>query len=87
MERGNTNFINFESGYNYFRKLDLKEKIRYIMDIAEALMELHYHGITHNDVTLRNTVKVKDHYKIIDFDVARMARKNIDLRLYSQDDT
>lgn len=42
------------------------------MDISESLIQLHYHGITHNDITFRNTVRVKKHFKLIDFDVARM---------------
>lgn len=42
------------------------------MDISESLIQLHYHGINHNDITFRNTIKVKDQFKLIDFDVARM---------------
>lgn len=56
------------------------------MDLCEALVQLHYHGITHNDVTIRNAVKVKDRFKLIDFDVARMTDKSIDLSLYSEED-
>ncbi len=35
-------------------------------------MELEEHGINHNDITVRNIVKVGDRFKLIDFDVARM---------------
>jgi thiamine kinase-like enzyme len=80
MERGEVNFVNFETGYNFFHKLKLKDKIRCIMDIVEGIIQLHYHGITHNDITIRNTVMTKDRrFKIIDFDVARMTPKKIDL--------
>ena len=49
------------------------------MDICESLIQLQYHGITHNDITFRNTIKVKDRYKLIDFDVARMVNFSVDL--------
>jgi hypothetical protein len=53
------------------------------MDITESLLQLHSHGIVHNDVTFRNTVRVGTQFKLIDFDVARMHRKEVDFSLHS----
>lgn len=72
MDRGTCSFINFEEGYKHFHKLSLNQRVRYIIDIAEGLANLHQRGICHNDVTFRNTIKVQDRYKLIDFDVARV---------------
>ena len=54
------------------------------MDICESLIQLQYHGITHNDITFRNTIKVKDRYKLIDFDVARMVNFSVDLSGFAE---
>lgn len=73
MERGDANFINFQGGYNFFHNLTVQQKIRCIMDMVEGLTQMHYHGITHNDITIRNAIVTKDkRFKFIDFDVARI---------------
>ena len=54
------------------------------MDISEGLLQLHMHGINHNDITFRNTVRMDGQFKLIDFDVARMVQGNPDFSLYSE---
>ena len=46
--------------------------------IAEALSQLHHHGIVHGDVKPRNVVFIGGTWKLIDFDAARAGGETID---------
>jgi hypothetical protein len=40
MEKGDVSFTNFESGYHHFHSLLLRDKIKFLLDVAESLIVL-----------------------------------------------
>lgn len=43
---------------------------KWICDTINAVIELQAAGIFHADLAIRNTIKINDKYKVIDFDLA-----------------